>query len=73
MKNKTDPFPCQVPTSKGRDDMCVSGWKVFNQNVKIFILRRFMSLLENYGYALYGSRWIICVIKSAFIFPSELV
>lgn len=32
-----------------------------------------MSLLENYVYVLYGYRWIICVIKSAFIFPSELV
>lgn len=58
---------------KGRDDMLASGQKVFKQNVTIFILRRFRSVLENDVYALYGPRCVICVIETAFIFRSELV
>lgn len=53
--------------------MLASGQKVFKQNVTIFILRRFRSVLENDVYALYGPRCVICVIETAFIFRSELV
>lgn len=42
------------------------------KNVNIFILSRFRSLLENV-YALYDRRWIISVIKTAFILKSKLV
>lgn len=38
----------------------------------MFILRRFI-LLESGSYALNGSRYIICVIKTASIFTTELV
>jgi len=66
MENEIDPPFCQIHVFKGRGDALSSGQKAFKQNCKIFLLRRFRSLLENHVYALCGSRWINLCYQNCF-------